>query len=168
MEKISAFTKTSREAPAFKPGEEREAAEQARRLAETTSRLYVKFVCDISSRMETIRTLACKLRPTAAQRTALDATLVAFAAACNHIAEVARQIHSTNKVKVQHACYREVRERFGLSANLTIRAIARVCAALKVPAKAHATFAPTSMDYDQLMCQHFSGHKISLVFKTCS
>jgi putative transposase len=102
--------------------------------------------------METIRTLACKLRPTAAQRTELAATLVAFAAACNHIAEVARQIHSTNKIKVQHACYREVRERFGLSANLTIRAIARVCAALKVPAKAHATFAPTSMDYDQRIC----------------
>ena len=102
--------------------------------------------------METIRTLACKLRPTPAQRLELDATLVAFADACNHIAKVARQIHSTNKVKVQHACYREVRERFGLSANLAIRAIARVCAALKVPAKAHSTFAPTSIDYDQRIC----------------
>jgi putative transposase len=99
--------------------------------------------------MKTIRTLACKLSPTAAQRTELDATLQAFADACNHIAEVARQIHSTNKVKVQHACYRQVRERFGLSANLAIRAIARVCAALKVKAKPHSIFAPTSIDYDQ-------------------
>jgi IS605 OrfB family transposase len=79
----------------------------------------------------------------------LDATLAAFADACNHIADVARSIHSSNKVKVQHACYQEVRHRFGLSANLAIRAIARVCAALKVPAKAHSTFEPTSIDFDQ-------------------
>jgi hypothetical protein len=99
--------------------------------------------------METVRTVACKLAPTSPQRTALDATLVAFADACNHIADVVRQIHSSNKVKVQHTCYREVRKRFGLSANLAIRAIARVCAALKVKAKAHSTFQPTSIDYDQ-------------------
>ena len=99
--------------------------------------------------MESIRTIACKLVPTLEQRTELDATLVAFADACNFIADVARQLHSSNKVKVQHACYAEVRSRFGLSANLAIRAIARVCAALKVKTKAHATFAPTSIDYDQ-------------------
>ena len=99
--------------------------------------------------METVRTVACKLAPTSTQIPALNATFVAFADACNHIAEVARQIHSTNKVKVQQACYREVRARFGLSANLAIRAIARVCATLKVKSKAHSTFNPTSIDYDQ-------------------
>src|SRR6266702_2899065 len=99
--------------------------------------------------METIRTLPCKLLPTDAQRAELDATLVAFADACNFIADKARQILSTNKVKVQHACYQDVRAQFGLSANLAIRAIARVCAALKVKSKAHSTFAPTSIDYDQ-------------------
>ena len=99
--------------------------------------------------METVRTVACKLAPTPPQISALDATLVAFADACNHIAEVARREHTTTKVKLQHACYREVRERFELSANLAIRAIARVCAALKVKAKAHSTFEPTSIDYDQ-------------------
>jgi IS605 OrfB family transposase len=49
---------------------------------------------------------------------------------------------------VQRECYREVREKFGLSANLVIRAIARVCAALKVPERAHSRFKPTSIDYD--------------------
>lgn len=93
--------------------------------------------------------MACKLAPTPPQREALDATLVAFADACNHIADVARREHTTNKVKIQQACYREVRDRFRLSANLAIRAIARVCAALKVKAKAHSTFQPTSIDYDQ-------------------
>ena len=99
--------------------------------------------------MDAIRTLACKLAPTPEQRAKLDATLVAFADACNFIADVARQIPSSNKVKVQHACYAEVRSRFGLSANLVIRAIARVCAAMKVKSKAHSTFEPTSIDYDQ-------------------
>lgn len=114
--------------------------------------LYVIFVCDILPSMNTIRTIACKLAPSSAQRAELDATLVAFADACNFIADVARQMHSSNKVKVQHACYAEVRTRFGLSANLAIRAIARVCAALKVPSKAHSTFQPTSIDYDQRIC----------------
>jgi IS605 OrfB family transposase len=99
--------------------------------------------------METIRTIVCKLAPAAEQRVELDATLTAFAEACDFIAEVARRIHSSNKVKVQHEAYNEVRQRFGLSANLAIRAIARVCAALKVKSKAHSTFAPTSVDYDQ-------------------
>ena len=36
-----------------------------------------------------------------------------------------------------------------MSANLAIRAIARACAALKIKSKAHSTFAPTSIDYDQ-------------------
>ena len=85
--------------------------------------------------MKTVRTLICQLDPSHEQRAELDATLRAFADACNAIAETARSIHSTNKVTVQRACYQAIRERFGLSANLTIRAIARVCAALKVNAK---------------------------------
>jgi putative transposase len=52
-------------------------------------------------------------------------------------------------VKVQHAAYKDLRERFGLSANLAIRAIARACAALKVPARMHSKFEPTSIDYDR-------------------
>ena len=71
--------------------------------------------------MDTIRTIACKLLPTSEQHIELDATLVAFADACNFIADVARSIHSSNKVKVQHVCYTEIRSRFGLSANLAIR-----------------------------------------------
>jgi putative transposase len=98
--------------------------------------------------METTRTVVCKLAPTPKQAAAIDATLAAFAGACDHAADAARRLGSTNKVKVQHACYREIRETFGLSANLAIRAIARACAALKVPAKMHSKFEPTSIDYD--------------------
>jgi hypothetical protein len=98
--------------------------------------------------METVRTIVCKLAPTSEQAAAIDATLEAFAAGCELAADVARRIDSTDKVKVQHAAYAEIRGRFGLSANLAIRAIARACAALKVPEKMHSRFAPTSIDYD--------------------
>jgi IS605 OrfB family transposase len=98
--------------------------------------------------MKTVRTVVCKLAPTPEQAADIDATLEAFAAACDFAADVARRIGSTNKVKVQHAAYSEIRQRFGLSANLAIRAIARACAALKVPEKTHSRFAPTSIDYD--------------------
>jgi IS605 OrfB family transposase len=133
----SASPNRGKEAPGFSRGEEL-----------PPSVLYVIFVCDIIVRMETTRTIVLKLRPTPEQATEMDATLSAFAEACDYIADIARRIHSTNKVLVQKECYKDVRERFGLSANLTIRAIARACAALKVPEKAHSAFKPTSVDYD--------------------
>ena len=110
--------------------------------------MYVTRRCDMLEVMETIRTVVCKLAPTPEQASEMDATLRAFASACDFAADVARRIGSTNKVKVQHAGYKEIRKRFGLSSNLAIRAIARACAALKVPARMHATFEPTSIDYD--------------------
>jgi hypothetical protein len=64
-------------------------------------------------------------------------------------AETARRIGSTNKVKVQREGCRAIRGTFDLSANLAIRAIARACAALKVPAKMQPALAPTGIDYDQ-------------------
>jgi IS605 OrfB family transposase len=98
--------------------------------------------------MKTVGTVVCKLAPTPDQAAEIAATLQAFAGACELAAAVARRIGSTNKVKVQHAAYAEIRRAFGLSANLAIRAIARACAALKVPAQGPAHFAPTSIDYD--------------------
>lgn len=98
--------------------------------------------------MDIVRTIVCKLAPTPEQVVDIDATLRAFAAGCDFAADAARRIGSTNKVKIQADAYRAIRETFGLSANLAIRAIARACAALKVPAKMHSKFDPTSIDYD--------------------
>ncbi len=96
--------------------------------------------------METTRTVVCRLAPTPEQASQIDATLKAFAAGCEQAADTARSVGSTNKVRVQHAAYGAIWERFGLSANLAIRAIAHACAALKVPARMHSGFAPTSID----------------------
>ncbi|WP_406697135.1 transposase [Singulisphaera sp. Ch08] len=81
--------------------------------------------------------------------------------ACDFAAESARSLGFTNKVKVQHACYWKIRETFGLSSNLAIRAIARACAALKVSAKMHSAFAPVSIDYDARI---FSFHEWNWTF----
>ena len=97
--------------------------------------------------METTRTIVLKLKPSPEQAAELDATLLPFASACNHIADVIRREGTTNKVAIQRVCYHEVRDTFGLSANLVIRAIARA-SALKVPERADSAFRPTSIDYD--------------------
>jgi IS605 OrfB family transposase len=88
---------------------------------------------------------------TDATRAALRNTAEAFAAAARYVLATSRNLKTSNKVKLQHACYREIRERHGLSANLAIRAIARVAYAVKIAAQSGKTvreFRPTSIDYD--------------------
>jgi IS605 OrfB family transposase len=87
-----------------------------------------------------------------AAHAALDQTAKAFAEGCGMILEVSRKEKTSNKVKLQHAAYGDVRKKTGLSANLTIRAIARVAYAVKIAAKRGkyvSEFRPTSIDYDQ-------------------
>jgi len=87
-----------------------------------------------------------------AARDALDRTAKSFADGCNIILETSRKLKTSNKVKLQQAIYDEVRKKTGLSANLTIRAIARVAYAVKISAKRKkyvSEFRPASIDYDQ-------------------
>jgi IS605 OrfB family transposase len=100
--------------------------------------------------MEQVITLVCKLQPTAEQATHLDETLVRFAEACAYI-------HTTlppnirSKDRMQALIYRDVRDRFQLSANLAIQAIRRVAMNRKAAHERHSaveTFAPTSIQYD--------------------
>lgn len=97
------------------------------------------------------RTVKCRLAPTSAMGEAFKATAEAFAMACNNVLGHSRSLKTSNKVKLQRACYGEIRKRFGLSANLAIRAIARVAYAVKIAAKRKKQvkeFRPTSVDYD--------------------
>ena len=98
--------------------------------------------------METIRTLSCKLvvPPPVAKR--IDATLMAFADACNFIADWGNEQKKHRQWDLQKGCYREVRNQFGLSANLTVRAIGRVAPRLAEKKTRQARFKPTSIDYD--------------------
>jgi IS605 OrfB family transposase len=77
------------------------------------------------------QTLFVRLEPDRAQFDALLETMRRFNEACNHIASAAYRLRTANKMKLQKHIYRETRERFGLSAQMAIRAIAKVCEAYK-------------------------------------
>lgn len=95
-------------------------------------------------------TIVCKINPTHEQVAKIEATLQAFADACNHINE-AVDPKLTHNVTIQNQVYGEVRERFGLSSNLAIRAINRVSSNRKTAKRMNKPvrkFLPTSADYD--------------------
>ncbi len=100
--------------------------------------------------MEQTLTLVCKLQPTPEQVAKIEATLKAFADACNYANEqVKPQI--TSKTTIQNMVYQDLRSKFDLSANLAVRACARVGAnrkTAKAKGKPVKAFKPTSADYD--------------------
>ncbi len=78
-----------------------------------------------------LQTLMVKLDCSEDQHKILLETMHRFNEACNYIAIIALSIMSANKMKLQQIVYRDVREKFGLSAQHTIRAIAKVAEAYK-------------------------------------
>jgi predicted transposase len=78
------------------------------------------------------------------------ATLERFNAACNAIAEIAFREHVANKIALQKIVYYDVRERFGLSSQMTVRAIAKVAEAYKRDKTIQPTFRPHgALTYDE-------------------
>lgn len=71
-------------------------------------------------------TLQVKLLPSPAQHALLVETMRAFNAACTWIADYAYTERCASKFVLQKALYQDIRQRFGLSAQLAIRAIAKV------------------------------------------
>ncbi len=101
--------------------------------------------------MKQVLTIVAKLQPTAEQVAKLEATLQAFAAACNYVNE-----HTdpklTNKIAIQSLTYQTIKSEFNLVANMAVRACARVAANRKVAkqkGKPVKRFAPSSMDCDK-------------------
>lgn len=96
------------------------------------------------------QTLFVRLETDKEQFDALLETMRRFNEACNHIASVAYRLRTANKMRLQREVYRQVRERFGLSAQMVIRAIAKVCEAYKRDRSKKPTFKPHgAMVYDQ-------------------
>ncbi|MEH2310020.1 MAG: transposase [Nostoc sp.] len=100
--------------------------------------------------MEQVLTLVCKLNPTPEQVAQIEATLKAFAGACNYTNEQVKP-QVTSKTTIQNLVYQDLRSLFGLSANLAVRACARVGANRKTAKQKNKSvkfFKPTSADYD--------------------
>lgn len=81
-----------------------------------------------------------KLLPTPEQANALKRTLETANAACNYISEQAWQERTFRQFSLHKLVYYNVRERFGLSAQMTVRCISKVADAYKLDRKAHRSF----------------------------
>ncbi len=96
------------------------------------------------------QTLLVKLAPTPDQHAALLRTLERFNAACNVIAVVAFRERCANKIALQRLVYYDIREQFGLSSQMTIRAISKVSEAYKRDKSKQPHFRPHgAMVYDE-------------------
>src|SRR5215475_3151778 len=76
-------------------------------------------------------TAVVKLVPEAAQREALRTTIRLANSCCDWISEIAWESKIFNKYALQQATYQEARKKFGLGAQVVIRALAKVADAYK-------------------------------------
>lgn len=96
------------------------------------------------------QTLMIKLVPTEKQHEALLETMERFNKACDCIADKAFELKTANKIRLQQCIYQNIRKDFGLSAQLTIRAISKVSEAYKRDKKVQPIFKPHgAVVYDQ-------------------
>src|SRR5262252_8477379 len=95
-------------------------------------------------------TLQLKLVPTPAQHTALLDTMHAFNAAASHAAQVGFAAHVFSQQAIHARCYRALRDRFGLSAQMAVRAIGKAVETFKRDRRVCPVFRPDgAMTYDE-------------------
>lgn len=98
-----------------------------------------------------------KLNPTPEQAKALIRTLETANLACNKISQVAWKRKLFRKTGLQKIVYRAVRDHFGLSAQVTIRCIAKVTDAYKLDKRTKRTFKRHgSIAYDSRILTYFT------------
>ena len=85
-------------------------------------------------------TAKVKLVPTPQQRGVLLETMRCFNAACNYIAGVGWETRTFKQVPLHHQVYYTVKDRFGLSAQMAVRANAKVVDAYKLDKQAKRSF----------------------------
>src|SRR5215468_2212586 len=108
--------------------------------------------------------LVVKLAPAPEQSAALLRTLETFNAACNDIAGMAFEQRSANKIELQKLVYYDIRERFDLSSQMCIRAIAKVAETYKRDREKRPTFrAHGAMTYDERIMNFVRPDRVSLL-----
>jgi len=85
-------------------------------------------------------TAKVKLLPTPEQRGYLLDTLRRFNAACNYISEVAWETRTFKQIPLHHRVYHTVKDRFDLSAQMAVRANAKVVDAYKLDKRVKRSF----------------------------
>jgi IS605 OrfB family transposase len=109
-------------------------------------------------------TMQVKLLPNEAEATSLLATMERFNAACDAIAEVAHAQGCANKVELQKHVYHDIRARFDLSAQMTIRAISKVVEVYKRDRRLLPKFRPHgAIVYDQRILSWKGPDRVSIL-----
>jgi putative transposase len=103
-------------------------------------------------------TVLVKLLPSRSQRGALLATLRRVNEACDHASAVAWDKGTyANKYRLQQATYHDIKERFGLTAQVVIRLLAKVADAYKLDRRTRRTFRPLgAIAYDDRILRWYS------------
>jgi putative transposase len=110
-----------------------------------------------------LQTLLVKLDPSPEQHKMLCETMKRFNEACNHIAETVFAMHTANKIEIHKMVYYPIRDQFGLSSQLTVRAISKVCEAYKRDKSIRPEFRlDGSIVYDQRILSWKGLEKVSL------
>jgi putative transposase len=108
-----------------------------------------------------------KLAPTESQHDALLATMRACNEAANRAAEVAIEHRTANKIRVQKLVYAELRQRYGLSAQMAILAVHKACGAYKRDKTIRPTFHPLgAVAYDQRILSWKARDRVSILTMT--
>lgn len=87
-------------------------------------------------------TVKIKLLPSDDQKQMLRDTMKAFNEAANYVSGIAHELKTASQVRLHHACYRTIRERFGLSAQMAVRAIGKVVECLRRDRRKRHRFRP--------------------------
>jgi IS605 OrfB family transposase len=109
-------------------------------------------------------TLPVKLAPTLEQQALLLATMERFNAACEWLGGVAFRERCANKVVLQKLAYYDIRSRFGLAAQLSIRAISKTVEAYKRDKTIRPRFRPHgAVPYDERIMSWKGVERVSLL-----
>jgi len=95
-------------------------------------------------------TIKVKLLPTPEQKASLVRTIEVFNDACNYISQVAFKEKKFGQVRLHHLCYRYIRDTYGLSSQMTVRAIGKVKESYRTEKKTlHKFKKHSALVYDQ-------------------
>lgn len=103
-------------------------------------------------------TLKIKLLPDEAQAKVLLRTIEQYNSSCNFISKIAFQEKTFNQIKLHHLTYYQVREKFKIPAQLTVRAISKVSISYKSDKKIEHSFKLRgSITYDDRIISYKNG-----------
>src|SRR5580698_1808198 len=109
-------------------------------------------------------TIQITVLPDAAQREHLLDTMRAFNAAATHAATVGFAAKRFSQPTIHRLCYRELREKFSLSSQMAVRAIAKAVDCFQRDKTRCPIFKPLgAMTYDERLMSFKGIHRVSML-----